>query len=69
MERAVRLFSAAEALRHGLGAALYPVEQVEHDHNLVTVRAALGDEVFAATWAEGKAISLEQVIQYALHTP
>jgi predicted ATPase/transcriptional regulator with XRE-family HTH domain len=69
MERAVRLFSAAEALRQGLGAALYPVEQVEHNRSLATVRAALGDEALAAMWAEGKAMSLEQAIQYALHTP
>jgi hypothetical protein len=69
MGRAARLFSAAEALRQGLGAALYPVEQVEHERSLATVSTALGDEAFAAAQAEGKALSLEQAIQYALHIP
>jgi len=29
-------------------------------------RAALGEEAFAAAWAEGRAMTLEQAIAYAL---
>jgi hypothetical protein len=34
--------------------------------NLAAVRAALGEEAFAAAWAEGRAMSLEQAITLAL---
>jgi hypothetical protein len=30
------------------------------------VRAALGEEVFTAAWAEGRAMTPEQAISYAL---
>jgi hypothetical protein len=33
---------------------------------LATVRAALGEDAFAAAKAEGRAMSLEQAVAYAL---
>jgi predicted ATPase len=65
-KRAARLFGAAEALREALGSALYPVERPEHETFVIATRAALGDEVFAAAWAEGRALPLDQAIAYAL---
>ena len=33
------------------------------------LRAALSAEAFAAAWAEGRAMTLEQVVAYALEEP
>ena len=65
-ERAARLFGAAEALREAIGAPLTPVARADHARNVAATRARLGDEVFAAAWAEGRAMPLEEAIEYAL---
>jgi hypothetical protein len=33
---------------------------------VATVRAALGEEAFAAAWAEGRAVTLDQAVADAL---
>jgi hypothetical protein len=65
-ERAARLFGAAEGLRGVNGAPLRPADPAEHDRSVVALRAALGGEGFAAAWAEGRAMSLEAAVAYAL---
>lgn len=64
-ERAVRLWSAATALRALLGSVVYPVDQPEHERNLLAARAQLGDMAFEAAWSEGQVMSLEQAVAYA----
>jgi hypothetical protein len=39
------------------------------DHDVAAVRAQLDDATFAAAWAEGQAMSLEQAVAYALAEP
>jgi hypothetical protein len=41
-----------------------PIEQANYD--LAAVRTALGEEAFAAAWAAGRAMSLEDAIALAL---
>lgn len=65
-ERAARLFGAAEALREAIGAPLSPDDRAEYNRIVAAVRAQLGEEVFAKSWAEGRAMTLEQAIEYAL---
>jgi DNA-binding SARP family transcriptional activator len=65
-ERAARLFGAAEVLREAIHAPLPPAERRQFDCNVTTVRARLGEAVFAAAWKEGRAMTLEQGIEYAL---
>jgi predicted ATPase/DNA-binding CsgD family transcriptional regulator len=69
-ERAARLFGAAEQLREtariGLTVA-YP-DQMEYDHYKASVRSQLTKEDFAAAWAEGRTMTLEQAIKYALES-
>jgi predicted ATPase/class 3 adenylate cyclase len=65
-ERGARLFGAAEALREAAGQALSPVEYAEHDREVAVARVTMGDEAFAAAWAEGRAMTLEQAVAYAL---
>jgi hypothetical protein len=39
---------------------------VSGDGSRVGGRAALGEAAFAAAWAEGRAMSLDQAVEYAL---
>jgi tetratricopeptide (TPR) repeat protein len=65
-ERAARLFAAAEALRTSLGRQRSIADQADYDKRVASTRARLGDMAFAAAWAEGRAMTLEQAIEYAL---
>jgi len=37
-----------------------------YDHAVARVRAALGEQAFETAWTEGRALTLEQAIAYAL---
>jgi hypothetical protein len=65
-ERAARLFGAAEALRERIGIGVQAFERPEYDQGVAATRAALGEEVFAAAWEEGRALTLDQAATYAL---
>ncbi len=62
---ATRLFAAAEAVRAAIGLRLQRYVQTELDRAITAVRRALGDEVFAAEWAAGAALSLDDAIATA----
>jgi hypothetical protein len=64
--RAVLLLGALHALSEPLGMSLPLIERAHHERIVAAGRAALGEEGFAAAWAEGEAMSLEQAAQYAL---
>jgi predicted ATPase len=66
-ERAARLFGAAEGLRARIGALEHPTERQLHAASVASVRAQLDQEIFAAAWAEGRAMSLDQAIAEALN--
>ncbi|HLK60521.1 MAG TPA: tetratricopeptide repeat protein [Chthonomonadaceae bacterium] len=65
-ERAARLWGAAEQLREEMGSPLPPKNQDEYARHLTAARRTLGEEAFSAAWAEGRAMTLEQAIAYAL---
>ncbi len=67
--RAVPLLGAAAALRSALGMPLLPVERPAYRQTEETLRAALGEEAFAAEWAAGQALTLEQALALALGEP
>ena len=64
--RAVRLFGIAEALRELVGHRYEPHEQRAHAQGVAVTRTALGEETFATDWAAGRAMTLEQAVEYAL---
>ena len=66
LEQGSRLFGAAEALREVLSIPIPLSDRDEHDRSLAAVRASLGEEAFAAAWAEGRKMSMEEAIDYAL---
>ncbi|MFQ5796576.1 MAG: tetratricopeptide repeat protein [Candidatus Bipolaricaulia bacterium] len=65
-ERAARLFGAAEVLREAIGFPLPLGRRAGYDRNVAAVRADLSGEAFEVAWAEGRAMTLEQAIAYAL---
>lgn len=67
--RAARLFGAGEALREEIGASILPYHRPDYDHAVTVARAGMGEEAFAAAWAEGKAMTLDEAVAYALETP
>jgi non-specific serine/threonine protein kinase len=68
-QRAAQLGGAAEALQQALGLSLPPDWPGDRDRALRATRAALGEEAFAAAWAEGRALPLEAAIALALEQP
>jgi len=65
-ERAARLFGAAEGLFDAIGRSWDPNERAESERHAAAVRAALGEEVFAAAWATGRAMPLDEAVAFAL---
>jgi len=57
---------AAQALREALGAPLPPVERGAYEQTVAQARAHLDTATWAAAWAEGPAMPLEQAVAYAL---
>ena len=64
--RSPRLWGAAEATRRLIGAPLPPNERPRYERLVAAVRTQLDEETFAAAWAAGQALSLEQAIAEAL---
>ena len=64
-----RLFGAAEAVRELIGRPLDGGLLVHHDRAVASVRRRLAPEAFAAAWAEGRAMTMDQALAYALERP
>lgn len=64
--RAATLLAKGEALVEATGGVLDPDDQPLFDQGVTMARAATDEKTFTAAWAEGRAMPLEQVIEYAL---
>ena len=65
-ERAVRLMGAAEALRQLSSSPMTPNEHMLYDREVAELRTGLDEPVFAALWAEGRNMPMDQAIAYAI---
>lgn len=65
-ERAACLFGAAEVLSEATQSPLPPTERDRYDQTVAAVRAGLGQAAFAAAWTAGRAMTMDQAIEYAL---
>jgi len=67
-EQAARLLGAVESLLESIGMSgrMDPSDQKEFDHYVAAARAHLDEAAFAKAWAAGRAMALEQAIEYAL---
>jgi DNA-binding SARP family transcriptional activator len=63
---AARLWGAAEALRHTIGAPPAPVERLFYEPRIVATRVRVNEAAFLAAWVEGQAMPLEQAVACAL---
>jgi len=68
-ETAARLLAAADAARSALGVALDPFEARIDQEARAQASASLSPERFAAAWAEGASLTLDQAIAIALGDP
>jgi predicted ATPase/DNA-binding SARP family transcriptional activator len=64
--RATQLLGAAQAQCEAIGASPPVADPAEYDRTVAAARGALGEEAFAAAWATGRALSLDEAITYAL---
>ncbi len=68
-ERSGRLIGAAEGLHEAVGVPVYlyyEPHRSRYERTVSAVRSQLGEEAFEAAWAEGRAMTLEQAVAYAL---
>ncbi|MCU1448355.1 MAG: regulatory protein LuxR, partial [Acidimicrobiales bacterium] len=61
----VRLAAAAAAWRERSGCRAWPIDQRRLGADLDLARTALGDDEWAAAWAEGEALVLDDAVAYA----
>ena len=57
---------AEEAILEENGMVLYGAELVLHERTAASVRAALGDEAFDLEYEQGRKLSLDEAVEYAL---
>jgi non-specific serine/threonine protein kinase len=67
-DRAARLWGAAEALREAIGMNLSPFDRshYRYENRLAAARSLISEEIWEAAWSEGRAMTLEQAVGYAL---
>jgi non-specific serine/threonine protein kinase len=67
--RSARLLGAAQGSMEEAGAPVYNYympDRALYERSLAAARARLGEEAFAAAWAEGRAMTPERAVEYAL---
>ena len=64
--RAARLYGCASVLRESVGIAPVRARLARPGAGVARLRATLGEEAFAEAWAEGRALTLDESLDYAL---
>jgi predicted ATPase/DNA-binding CsgD family transcriptional regulator len=59
---ATRLWGTAEALREVIGEPIPAVERADYEQVVAAARSHLGEQAFAAAWAQGRSITPEQAL-------
>ena len=65
-QRAAKLFGAAQALREAVGYPQPPGERAVQEPYLLAARSRLDEATWEAALAEGRAMDLEEAVEYAL---
>ena len=60
--RGAQLWGAANAIRAAFGTPLPPVERAGYERALAECGSYLGEKAFAAAWAQGRTMTLDQVL-------
>jgi len=65
-QRAARLFGMSAMLRETINAPVPPYARPYHERMLMSAQSQVDQDSWAAAWAEGRTMTLEQIIAYAL---
>ena len=65
-EKGVRLFAWADAWRRKINDPRPPIEQVDVDRDIALILKMIDEETYATAYADGAAMTLEQISAYAL---
>ena len=65
-ERAARLFGSAQGIFESTGGRMMPFNRAEFDRHIQIAKDILGGNTFEALAAEGRQLTVEQVITYAI---
>jgi DNA-binding NarL/FixJ family response regulator len=68
-EQAARFLGAAGRLRESIGAPTHPVDRADHERTMTAAQLVIGKEAFAAAWAAGQAMPLDEIIKEADSAP
>jgi predicted ATPase/DNA-binding SARP family transcriptional activator len=68
-EQAATIVATVQAAAETTKASLEPFEQEIHDRTVKATRQALGAEAFAAAWAAGRQLTVDEATARALATP
>ncbi len=68
-DRAARLFGAADALRQASSSSRSPADALNLETAIAGVRAELDESAWTRAWNEGRTMSLQQAVEYALSPP
>ena len=68
LERAARLWGAAEAILEPIEVVAYPyaTDRSLRDRQVAVARESLEQKMWTRVWAEGRAMTTEQALEYAL---
>jgi non-specific serine/threonine protein kinase len=66
---AARWFGTTAAAREALGSPLPPHERADQARDTASLKDVLGEEEFAAAWAEGRDLPLDQAVTAAFEEP
>lgn len=67
--QAAQFLAATAALLEAMGSCLETPERVIYEDSVHAIRAALGEEMFAALWAVSQTLTVDQAIALALAVP
>ena len=68
-ERAARLLAAATTLWEGHQLPLWPGERAEYERTEARARAGLDEATWQRAWDEGRALTTDAAVAYALEEP
>jgi hypothetical protein len=63
----VQLIGAGAAANPRYSSVLFPSLRIDVERALAAAKAALGSQDFAAVWATGQGMTLDQAVPYALN--
>ena len=63
---ALKIFGATETLRETIGAPIEPADLPQYEEMVGAVRSKVDEVTFQALWDQGRAMKLEELINYAL---